>query len=438
MKHYQNLMIGFGKANRFLAKQMSLRGESVAIIERDKKMYGGTCPNVGCLPSKSLILSGLAKRSWEDAIARKRKEREILRTAATSGAVNEGAVEIIDGSAYFLDEKTVAVGDEKFQADRIFINTGATPVIPDIPGVQSSNVITSEEALDLDELPHQFLIIGSGYVGLEFAGMYRNFGAEVTVLEMHDTFLPKEDKDVAAEILKDLEASGITVKLGVKIKNITETGVQTNDTFYPADKILIATGRKANIESLHLDAAGIETSHGVIKVDDKLKTTVKNIWALGDVRGGGQFYYLSTDDFRIIMNQLYADNTRTLSDRDGIIPYSVFITPPLSRIGLDEKQAKAAGISYRLFKFKVAGIVKTKIIEDNRGMMKALVDPETDELLGATLYAPESHETINLLALAMKMHTTYHVLASQIFTHPTFSEGLNDLFSESNEVITSK
>ncbi|MDR0200419.1 MAG: FAD-dependent oxidoreductase [Streptococcaceae bacterium] len=432
-KHIQNLIIGFGKAGRALAQQLSRHGEEVLIVERDQAMYGGTCPNVGCLPSKSLILSGLAGRSWEEAINRRRAERELLRKGATGMALNEPLASAITATASFIDAKHVQVGEDVYTADKIFINTGATPVIPDIKGVEYA--ITSEEALDADTLAKEFVIIGSGYVGLEFAGMYNSFGAHVTVLETYDSFLPREDEDVASEILKDMKGLGIEFRFGVQVSEITEEGVIVNGELLKADKVLIATGRKPNIDDLNLAAAGIEVERGAIKVNDDLKTTAENVWAMGDVRGGGQFYYLSTDDFRIIADQFWGTQgyTRKLSDRVNV-PYAVFINPTLARVGLDEKQAKAAGVNYRLFKMAVAPIVKTKIIEDTRGLMKALVDPKTDEILGATLYAPEAHENINLLSLAMKMHTPYKVFRDQIFTHPTFVEGLNDLFAAGNEV----
>ena len=346
-------------------------------------------------------------------------------------------VYVMDGIARFINQQTLEVvnGDKisKVIGERIFINTGATPVIPEISGIQESkNVITSEGAMELSELPKKLVIIGAGYIGLEFAGMFNKFGSKVTILEPHSTFLPKEDDDISREIFKDLKASGVEIHLGVKVEKITDSEVLAGGQTYSADKILVATGRRPNITDLNLEKAGVELSEsGYIKIDDDLKTSTENIWALGDVRGGGQFYYLSTDDFRIVNNQLFGDHSRKLSDRT-LVPYSVFISPTLSRIGLNEKQAKKAGVNYRLFKMAAAPIVKSKVVQDTRGILKALVDPKTDEILGATLYHEGSHEVINLVSLAMKMHTPYQILRDQIFTHPTMGEGLNDLFQ--NEV----
>jgi pyruvate/2-oxoglutarate dehydrogenase complex dihydrolipoamide dehydrogenase (E3) component len=371
-------------------------------------------------------------------MAVKYKVREILHKGAYHGAADEPLVSVLDGIAHFVsaDEVEIVAVDgslTRVKGERFFINTGARPVLPDIPGLLANkNVLTSEEAMALDELPERLVIIGAGYIGLEFAGMFHKFGSKVTVLAPHGTFLPAEDDDVAAEILKDLRETGIDIQLGAAVERISDDSVFAGGKSYPADKILVATGRKPNVDDLMLENAGIERQeNGYIKVDDKLRTTADNVWALGDVRGGGQFYYLSTDDFRIVNNQLFGDDSRRLSDRT-VVPYSVFITPTFSRVGLDEKQAQAAGISYRLFKMAAAPIVKSTVAEATRGMLKALVDPNNGEILGATLYHEDSHEVINLISLAMKMHTSYTLLRDQIFTHPTMGEGLNDLFA--NEV----
>lgn len=438
VKNFKNVIIGFGKAGRALAKSLSQHGEDVVIIERDQAMYGGTCPNVGCAPSKTLIVAGHKNLNFADAMATKYKVREMLHNGAYHGAADEPLVSVIDGIARFVDSHTVEVNNYgqlmQVTGERIFINTGATPVIPEIDGIhQSKNVINSEGAMELAQLPEKLVIIGAGYIGLEFAGMFNKFGSQITILEPHEQFLPKEDADVSAAIFKDLTEAGVDIQLGSPIEKISDHEVLAAGKVYPADKILIATGRKPNIDDLELENAGVALeANGYIKVDDDLKTTTSHIWALGDVRGGGQFYYLSTDDFRIVNNQLFGDHTRKLSDRT-IVPYSVFITPTLSRVGLDEKQAQAAGIDYRLFKMAAAPIVKTKVAQDMRGLLKALVDPKTDEILGATLYHEDSHEVINLISLAMKMHTPYQILRDQIFTHPTMGEGLNDLFQ--NEVV---
>ncbi|AYG01079.1 FAD-dependent oxidoreductase [Lactococcus allomyrinae] len=436
-KTFKNVIIGFGKAGRALAKSLSQHGEDVVIIEREQAMYGGTCPNVGCAPSKTLIVAGHKNMGFKEAMTTKYKVREMLHNGAYHGAADEPLVSVIDGIARFINQHTIEVDNHgeisRVTGERIFINTGATPVIPEIAGIhEAKNVVTSEGAMDLDSLPEHLVIIGAGYIGLEFAGMFNKFGSKVTILEPHETFLPKEDRDVAEIILNDLKESGVEVHLGVAIDKITDDSVVAGGKSYPANKVLVATGRRPNISELRLENAGVALwDNGYIKVDDTLKTSSDNIWALGDVRGGGQFYYLSTDDFRIVNNQLFGDGSRLLSDRT-IVPYSVFITPTLSHVGLDEQEAQRLGVNYRLFKMAAAPIVKTKVVQEMRGLLKALVDPETEEILGVTLYHEDSHEVINLVSLAMKMHTPYTVLRDQIFTHPTMGEGLNDLFQ--NEV----
>jgi len=438
MLEVKNIIIGFGKAGRIIAKTASQKGETAVVIERDQEMYGGTCPNVGCVPSKTLIVAGEHGLDFKEAMARKIDVRGRLHNKTYHNTADEAHVTVLDGIASFVDANTVRVtnngAEELVKAERIFINTGATPVIPAIKGVDSKNVITSKEALELTDKPEKLVIIGAGYVGLEFAGMYNNFGTEVTILDPHESFLPNEDLDLSTTIQADLESDGVKIVLGAGIEEIQDNAVVAGGKTYPADKVLLATGRKPNIDELQLEKAGIELAdNGYIKVDDDLKTTASNVWAVGDVRGGGQFYYLSTDDYRIVADQLWGEGKRKLSDRKNV-PTSVFIKPVLSRIGLDEKSAQAQGIDYRLFKMPAAAIVKSNVAADTKGLLKGLVDPKTDEILGVTLYMEDSHEVINLLTLAMNHHIPYTALREQIFTHPSMGEGLNDLFSAPNEV----
>ena len=438
---YKNIIIGFGKAGRVLAAKLSQEGEESVIVERDRAMDGGTCPNVGCVPSKTLITAGNRNLLFMDAMKLKYATREKMHNGAANGALSQPLVSYLNGLAKFVGANEIEVTAPDgtitlLTGERIFINTGATPVIPEIPGIhESKNVITSEGAMELDELPEQLVIIGAGYIGLEFAGMFNRFGSKVTVIEPFSKFMPREDKDVADEVLKDLTDAGISIHLDTTIERISDNEVMAGGKAYKADKILVATGRKPNIDELNLPAAGIELQpNGSIKVDETLRTTNDKVWALGDVRGDGQFYYLSTDDFRIVVSQLFSDGSRKLTSPERQnVPYNVFITPTLSRVGLDEQMAQASGMKYRLFKLPAAKIVKANILQDPRGLLKALVDPETGEILGATLYHEDSHEIINLVSLAMQAHVKYTQLRDQIFTHPTMGEGLNDLFA--NEVI---
>lgn len=258
---------------------------------------------------------------------------------------DEPTVTVLDGEAKFIAdheiEVTTAAGEkEQYRGERIFINTGALPVMLPIPGLAESNaILDSTAAMDQKEMPEKLVIIGAGYIGLEFASMFAKYGSKVTVLDLHEQFLPREDDDIASEIKKDMENSGVTFELGVKINRVDDQTVYYEKDGHSyeavADRILVATGRKPNTENLGLENTGIQlTDRGAIKVDDHLQTTVPNIWAIGDVKGGLQFTYISLDDFRIIKDQLFGSGTRSLSDRINV-PYSVFITPSLSRVGLE-------------------------------------------------------------------------------------------------------
>lgn len=438
MDTIKNIIIGFGKGGKTLAKFLAGRGEEVLVIEKSNKMYGGTCINIACLPSKRLIIEAENGVDFVDAVNGKNDMTAMLRNKNYHMLADEQTVTVLDGTAKFLNDHEIEVttsdGEvKKFKGERIFINTGATPVNLSIPGLQESRaVMDSTAAMDQTTLPKNVVVIGAGYIGLEFASMFAKYGSKVTVLDLHSDFLPREDTDIAERIKEDLEKSGIKIELGVDI-----TKVDQEEVFYEkdggkyvakGDRILQATGRKPNIEGLGLENTSIEvTNRGAIKVDDYLQTTVENVWAIGDVKGGPQFTYISLDDFRIIKDQLFGDGKRKVSDRINV-PYSVFITPTLSKVGLNEKEAKSQGISYVLKKLPVAAIPKAQVLKDPRGLFKALVDPDTGLILGATLYGAESHELINQISLAINQKIPANVLRDQIYTHPTMSESFNDLF----------
>lgn len=441
MEKFKNVIIGFGKGGKTLAKKLSSMGESVLVIEKSKKMYGGTCINIACLPSKNLILNAERGVEFTDAINTKNELTSFLRNKNYHMVADEATAQVLDGNAKFISNDVIEItleNGEKVQVtgERIFINTGATPVIPNIEGIkESQNILDSTAAMDLANLPKDLAIIGGGYIGLEFSEMFRKYGSNVTVLDINTTFLPREDDDVAQMIFSDLKDEGITFELGAQVQKITDVDGKSVITFeqdgrtkeVKVDKILVASGRKPATTNLGLENTDIKVDdRGAVVVDDQLKTSVDNVWAIGDVKGGLQFTYISLDDFRIIMNQLYGDNSRRVSDRT-IVPYSVFINPPLSNVGLNEKQAKAQGKSYKLYKQLVAAVPKARVIGDTRGIYKVLVDETTNEILGATIYGEESHEVINLITLAMKAKLPYTMLRDQIYTHPTMAEALNDV-----------
>ena len=438
MKTIQNIIIGFGKGGKTLAKFLAQKGEEILVIEKSKQMYGGTCINIACLPSKRLIIEAGNGVEFTDAVNGKNQMTSMLRGKNYHMLADEPTVTVLDGEAKFIADHEIevitAAGEkEQYRGERIFINTGALPVMLPIPGLaESKAVLDSTAAMDQKEMPEKLVIIGAGYIGLEFASMFAKYGSKVTVLDLHKQFLPREDDDIASEIKKDMENSDVTFELGVKINRVDGQTVfyEKDGQSYEvaADRILVATGRKPNTENLGLENTGIQlTDRGAVKVDDHLQTTVPNVWAIGDVKGGLQFTYISLDDFRIIKDQLFGSGKRSLSDRINV-PYSVFITPSLSRVGLSEKEAKAQGIDYELKKLPVAAIPKAHVLKDPRGLFKALIDPKTGLILGVTLYGAESYELINMISLAMKMKIPADVLRNQIYTHPTMSESFNDLF----------
>lgn len=442
MKTIKNIIIGFGKGGKTLAKFLAQKSEEVLVIEKSNKMYGGTCINIACLPSKRLIIEAANGVSYVDAVSGKNEMTAQLRNKNYHMLADEQTVTVLDGEAHFIADHKIEVvltngKKEQFKGERIFINTGAVPVMLPIPGLKESKyILDSTQAMDEKKMPENLTIIGAGYIGLEFASMFAKYGSKVTVLDHSREFLSREDDDISQLVKKDLEDAGVHFELGADIEEIIDEEneakvryqINGQEKEISANRILAATGRKPNIENLGLENTSIEiTDRGAIKVDDFLRTTVDNVWAIGDVKGGLQFTYISLDDFRIIKDQLFGTGARMISDRK-VVPYSVFISPALSQVGLNEKQARNQNKEYKLFKLPVAAIPKAKVAKDSRGLFKALVDPETEEILGATLYGIESYELINLISLAMKAHLSYTVLRDQIYTHPTMSEAFNDLF----------
>ena len=444
MQEFKNIVIGFGKGGKTLAKNLAAKGESVLVVEKSKKMYGGTCINIACLPSKNMIINAQRGINFEDAVKEKDEMTTVLRNKNYHMVADEETATVLDGTAKFIDNHTIEIvldsGERtEVKGERIFINTGATPIIPQIKGLKESKyILDSTAAMDQNSLPNELVILGAGYIGMEFASMFARYGAKVIVLDTNEKFLKREDDDISEMLFNDLSQDGIEFNLGAKVVEVKDLSDKVEISYeingkkqtVKADKLLVATGRKPVTENLGLENTDIELDErGAIKVDDYLRTTAENVWAIGDVKGGPQFTYISLDDFRIIFDQLYGKGERKVSDRN-IIPYSVFITPALSRVGLNEVEAKNKGIEYKLFKLAATSIPKAKVIGNTRGMYKILVDPDTEEILGATIYGEESYEVINLIALAMKAKLPYTMLRDQIYTHPTMTEALNDVLKD--------
>lgn len=444
MQEFKNIVIGFGKGGKTLAKNLAAKGESVLVVEKSKKMYGGTCINIACLPSKNMIINAQRGINFEDAVKEKDEMTTVLRNKNYHMVADEETATVLDGTAKFIDNHTIEIvldsGERtEVKGERIFINTGATPIIPQVKGLKESKyILDSTAAMDQNSLPNELVILGAGYIGMEFASMFARYGAKVTVLDTNEKFLKREDDDISEMLFNDLSQDGIEFKLGVKVVEVKDLSDKVEIIYeingkkqtVKADKLLVATGRKPVTEGLGLENTDIELDErGAIKVDDYLRTTAENVWAIGDVKGGPQFTYISLDDFRIIFDQLYGKGKRKVSDRN-LVPYSVFITPALSRVGLNEVEAKNKEIEYKLFKLAATSIPKAKVIGNTRGMYKILVDPDTEEILGATIYGEESYEVINLIALAMKAKLPYTMLRDQIYTHPTITEALNDVLKD--------
>lgn len=444
MQEFKNIIIGFGKGGKTLAKNLAAKGESVLVVEKSKKMYGGTCINIACLPSKNLIINAQRGIKFEDAVKQKDEMTTALRNKNYHMVADEETATVLDGTAKFVDNHTIEIvldsGEKtKIKGERIFINTGATPIIPQVKGLKESKyILDSTAAMDQNSLPNELVILGAGYIGMEFASMFARYGAKVTVLDTNEKFLKREDDDISEMIFNDLSQDGIEFNLGVKVVEVRDLSDKVEIVYeingqkrtVKADKLLVATGRKPVTEGLGLENTDIKLDErGAIKVDDYLRTTAENVWAIGDVKGGPQFTYISLDDFRIIFDQLYGKGERKVSDRKSV-PYSVFTTPALSRVGLNEVEAKNKGIEYKLFKLAATSIPKAKVIGNTRGMYKILVNPDTEEILGATIYGEESYEVINLIALAMKAKLPYTLLRDQIYTYPTMTEALNDVLKD--------
>lgn len=453
MKTYEAVIIGFGKGGKTLAAALANQGQQVAVIEQSKLMYGGTCVNVGCIPTKALVhhakISELMHyqtfeeqaAAYSQAIAKKNTLIGGLRSKFYDNLDSRETVTVYTGKASFQDSHTVSIqseeGTETIYGERIFINTGATPVIPGIAGMENSPyVYTSATLMERTELPKQLLIIGGGYIGLEFASMYAGFGAKVTLLDGNHTFLPREEREIAEAVQQSLSKKGVEIKLGVSIQSVKDQEQGALVTFADAgnrthtlegDAILIATGRKPNTEGLMLQQAGVEvTDRGAVKVNEVLQTNVPHIYAMGDVTGGLQFTYISLDDYRIVLDHLNGGN-KSLAQRKNI-PYSVFIDPPLSRVGLTESEAIAQGYEVKTATLPAAAIPRAKLTEETEGFLKAVIDTKTGTILGCTLFCASSQEMINTVRMGMELKQSYTFLRDFIFTHPTMSEALNDLF----------
>ena len=439
MKKYDAIMIGFGKGSKTLAAEMAKRGKHVAMIEKSNQMYGGTCINEGCIPSKSLIIQA-DKNGYTKAV----ENKEILVTKLRKKNFDKldqlENVDVYTATAQFVSDHEVHIKneelDEVLYGDMLFINTGSEPNIPNIKGIHDTkHVYTSAELMKLTELPKRLAIIGGGYIGLEFSSMYARYGSKVTVFEHGERLVKREDKDIADEIQKVLESQGVAFEFLSSVEAFENDGEQVvvsykdasgNNHRLTVDGVLLAAGRHANTKALALDQAGVKVdARGNVIVNEHLQTNVPHIYAMGDVKGGLQFTYISLDDYRIVKDHLFGEGKRTTENR-GNIAYSVFISPTFSRVGLSEQEALKAAHNIKIAKMPAAAqFIQPEKIRKARPDLFA----DTEQVLGCVLFCAESEEMINFVALAMDQKLPYQAIRDHIFTHPTMSEALNDLFS---------
>jgi len=453
-EQYDAVVIGSGEGGKYLAWHLAQTGQKVAVIER--RWIGGSCPNINCLPSKNEIWSAgvasIVARAGAFGVAtgdvsvdmrqvreRKRSMVEDLVAFHLDRYKATGA-ELIMGTARIVAPLTVEVslndgGTRRLAAEKLFLNLGTRASIPPVPGLGEAGPLTNIEALELDRVPGHLIVLGGGYVGLEFAQAYRRFGSRVTVIERGARLAKREDPDVSDEIQRILEAEHVELLLSAEVERVEgKSGEQVRVLARTLDggrtiegtDILVAAGRTPNTDGIGLEALGIElTDRGYIRVNDRLETTAPNIWAIGECAGSPQFTHMSLDDFRVIRDNLKGGGDRSTKDR--MTPYCMFIDPPLARIGMSEEEARAKGVAVRVAKLPMKAVLRTRTTSESDGFMKALVDTD-DQILGFTMIGSEAGEVMAVVQTAMMAGLPYTALREAILAHPTMAEGLNMLF----------
>jgi pyruvate/2-oxoglutarate dehydrogenase complex dihydrolipoamide dehydrogenase (E3) component len=442
MTEYDAIIIGTGQAGPSLARRLAAAGNRVAIIER--ALFGGTCVNTGCTPTKALVASAytahLIRRAAEYGVTtggtvtvdmKQVKARKDAIVAASRNGLEASLrrtanITVVQGHARFVSSKEVAVGDETLRAPSIFINAGARPVIPAIAGLDTAPYLTSSTILDLDTVPEHLVVIGGSYVGLEFAQIYRRFGSAVTVIEATPRLIGREDPEISDAVHAILEAEGIEVRLGTKTTRVA-AGIEVSleDAAGPgtieASHLLLAVGRRPNTDDLGLDKAGIAVdSRGYIEVDDTLRTSVAGIWAMGECNGRGAFTHTAYNDFEIVADNLLAGGSRGVGDR--ITAYALFIDPPLGRVGMNEREAVAAGHKVLVGSLPMANVSRAIEKGETSGLMKIIVAADTKEILGAAILGTGGDEAVHCILDLMYAKAPYPILQRVVHIHPTVAE----------------
>jgi pyruvate/2-oxoglutarate dehydrogenase complex dihydrolipoamide dehydrogenase (E3) component len=452
---YDAIIIGTGQSGKPLAIALGRAGWKVAVIERGH--VGGTCINVGCTPTKTMVASArvayLARRSKDYGVnaapvtvsmrrvlERKRGIVESFRNYGQKTLEKTANVELIFGEARFKNAQRVVVqlksgGTRELEGKRIVINTGGRPAVPTVPGLDRIPFLDSSSIMELTELPKHLIVLGGGYIGLEFCQMYRRFGARVTIVNRDPRLILREDPDVSAEVEKILEEDGIEIlnstevtlleKIRAGVRAVLETGKGSKKI--SGSHLLLALGRVPNSDRLNLGAAGVAADNsGFIKVTPKLETNVPGIYAIGDVKGGPAFTHISYDDFRILRENWLAGGAATIDGRP--VPNCMYIDPQLATVGINETEAQKRGLDYRVAKLPMTGVARAQEMSETRGFMKAIVDAKTRQILGCTILGVEGGEIMSMLQIAMMGKIPYTAIKEAIFAHPTLAESLNNLF----------
>lgn len=455
-EQYDVLVIGAGQAGVPLASDLARAGRRTVLVEREH--VGGTCVNVGCTPTKTMVASArvahLARRAADYGVhtgpvsvdmrrVRERKRANVQSwRAGSERRLRESGVELVLGEARFSGPKTVAVrldggGERAITADTIVIDTGARPSRPDLPGLDDVPALDSTTIMELEAAPEHLLVLGGGYIGLEFGQMFRRFGSRVTIVQSGPQLLAREDEDIAGAVAQILREDGVEVLLSSRAQRVERLAgglrltVATPDgeRAIEATHLLVATGRTPNTDRLNLQAAGIATGRGgFITVDERLATSAPGVYATGDVKGGPAFTHISYDDYRVLRENLLRGGSATTRGR--LVPYTVFIDPQLGRVGLSEREAREQGLRVEVATMPMSSVARAIEVDETRGMMKAVVDADSGRVLGAAVLGIEGGEIMAVLQVAMMGGLHYTALKDAVFAHPTLAESLNNLFAQ--------